>query len=280
MAPPLRTTRLAFRRAVIASVAIHVTVAIAIALVFQLRDQKSSAKPGVDTGVDVVIRMFEDGPSVETRAPEVPSSPPPSELPRSVETPEPAGRLPVASSAPTALSKEMLAVISRAAAVQQVAETAPAALVPPIHGALAPGKSVVYVLDCSGSMGEFGKFALARAALLATLQNQPESVRFQVVTYNSAARPLMTGGCVAATPANIEAASNTLSTLEAKGRSNHIEAVRIAIQCRPDVILILTDAENLALAQFKPIVSAAGKPVSICVSKVTPAAVATPQELR
>ena len=156
----------------------------------------------------------------------------------------------------------------------------PAVSVPAIHGALTSGKSVAYVLDCSGSMGEFGKLQLARAALLATLRNQPESVRFQLITYNSAARVLVPGGCVPATAANIESVGAKVLLQDAKGRSNHVEAVRVAIQSRPDVILVLTDAEDLALAQFRRLLASAGKPIAICVAKVTSSTVGTPQELR
>ena len=274
-----RTSRVAFRRAVIASVAIHLAVAAALAILFRMQDQKPATTPGVDTGVDVVIRMFNDGPSPEARAPEAPATASPVEPIKPPGVPSEA-RPPLAGLAPQTLPAEVLAVISRSVASQHVAGSSPASSVLAIHGPLAPGKSVAYVLDCSGSMGEFGKLQLARATLLATVRNQPESVRFQLITYNSAARVLVPGGCVPATAANIETVGAKVLLQDAKGRSNHVEAVRVAIQSRPDVILLLTDAEDLALAQFRPLLASAGKPIAIYVAKVTPSTVGTPQELR
>jgi Mg-chelatase subunit ChlD len=142
------------------------------------------------------------------------------------------------------------------------------------------GQRIVYILDCSGSMGEFGKLAAARAALTATLRRQSAEVRFQVIAYNSTARSLFPGECVVATGANIARAEERLADLNAAGRSNHAEAVRLAANLRPDVIVLLTDADDLSAAQFKPAFAAAGKSVPVCVAKVTAEGVGTPRELR
>ena len=63
-------------------------------------------------------------------------------------------------------------------------------------------------------------------------------------------------------------------------RSRVVRAVRVAIQARPDVILMLTDVEDLALGQFKPLLASVGKPIVICVAKVSSSAVGTPRALR
>jgi hypothetical protein len=187
---------------------------------------------------------------------------------------------PVAMFVPRTLPPEMIAIIRRPASDSKVMQAAGASPpVPALHGALDAGKTIVYVIDCSGSMGEFGKLARAHAALLATLRGQKESVRFQVVAYNSTARALLPGA-VPATATNVEAAATRLVDLEAKGRSNHAEAVRIAMQYRPDVILLLTDANDLSLAHFKAALAGAGRPVAICLASVTPAGVGSPHELR
>ena len=91
---------------------------------------------------------------------------------------------------------------------------------PPIHGTLKPGQTIIYVLDASGSMGEYGKFERARRSLIATLQEQPESVRFQVVVYAGTAilpLPAPASGCVAATPDNINRMELALRVFEAGG---------------------------------------------------------------
>jgi Mg-chelatase subunit ChlD len=143
-----------------------------------------------------------------------------------------------------------------------------------------PGQCIVYVLDCSGSMGEFGKLTLARAALVRTLRQQPGEVRFQVLAYNSTARQLLAGGCLAATPANIASTETALASLKSTGRSNHVEAVRVAVALRPDVIVLLTDAEDLTAVSFKAVLAGAGKPVPVCVARVSAEGIGAPRELK
>jgi hypothetical protein len=284
MAAQPRTNRSAFRRAVIASVALHVTLIAVGIVILCSRPDPSPAAPGIDTHADVVVRQFTVGDlhEITTEPPPEPiESPaaPPAE-PRSTNTVE-SGLTPRANQAPRTLSAEMLKVISRSVTTQSIASATPATTALAIHGALNSRQSIVYVLDCSGSMGEYGKFALARAALQTTLRGQPEGVRFQVIVYNSMARPLFPGTAgVPATRANIDAAIARIAQHETKGRSNHVEAVRRAAACRPDIILILTDADDLALTSFRSALAEAGKPIVICVAKVTASAVGPPQQLR
>jgi len=284
MVAPVRTNRVAFRRAVAASVALHVALAAVLVIVVKSGREAKPARPGVDTRADeAVVRMSLDEPAVNAPTLDVPPSPPTVEPP--VAQPE-TSRPPLAAVVPQSLPAAALALIRRTGPAGAIADpnVKPAGAAPasaqPIHGAMTPGQSVVYVLDGSGSMGEFGKFAAARAALVATLRRQPEGVRFQVIAYGSTARPLFPGGCVPATPANVAAAEAKLLALEPAGRSNHAEAVRLAAGLRPDVILLLTDADDLSAAQFKSALAAAGKPIPVCVAKATPYNVGTPQQLR
>lgn len=151
-----------------------------------------------------------------------------------------------------------------------------------IHGPLKPEQTVVYVLDCSGSMGASGKLDAARAALISTLKQQPATVRFQVIVYRGRAGPLLAsdGKGLPATDANIRAAVKELAALEARGKSNHLEAVSAALAFRPDVILILTDADDLNPASLKQILARAQKPVLVCVGQVTPEGVQISRELK
>jgi hypothetical protein len=276
------------RRAVAASVVIH--AALAVALILSLRSaEPTPVAPGLDTRIrDVDVAMFDEERSVtiaERIEPPTPQQPTPEPPPSAPPPPEPApgSRPPVAPVVPNALSADVIAMIRRPAAVtdpnvKPAAHTAPAAR--PIHGAMRAGQTVVYVLDCSGSMGEFGKFDAARAALVATLRRQPEAVRFQVIAYNSTARPLVPGGCAAASAENIARAEAALAGLKAAGRSNHAEAVRSGAALRPDVILILTDADDLHITALKPALAVAGKPVVVCVAKATADGVGEPKEVR
>jgi hypothetical protein len=151
-----------------------------------------------------------------------------------------------------------------------------------IHGPLKPEQTVVYVLDCSGSMGAAGKLDAARTALISTLKQQPATVRFQVIVYRGRAGPLLAsdGKGLPATDANIRAAVKELAAIEARGKSNHLEAVGVALAFRPDVILILTDADDLNPALLKRILARAPKPVLVCVGQVTPEGVQISRELK
>jgi hypothetical protein len=284
-----RSNRSGLRRAVAASVVIH--AALAVALILSLRSVETTpGTPGVDTRIrNVDVAMF-----AEERAVTVAERIEPPTPPQPTPTPEPAsGGLrpplaqdshpPLATVIPNALPADVIAKIRGPSAftdpnVKPAALSTPAAR--PIHGAMKAGQTVVYVLDCSGSMGEFGKFDAARAALVATLQRQPGEVRFQVIAYNSTARPLVGGGCIAASAENITRAESALAGLKAAGRSNHAEAIRAAAALRPDVILILTDADDLRAANFKPALAAAGKPVVVCVARATADGVGEPKEVR
>lgn len=162
--------------------------------------------------------------------------------------------------------------------VHQAVGVAVSARAPAIHGALQPQQTVVYVLDCSGSMGASGKFDAARAALVSTLKVQPASVRFQVVVYTGTASPLLagSGSTLPATEANVRLAADALAKLDARGKSNHGGAVRAALAFRPDVILLLTDADDLGAAALKSVAMS----VTVCVGQVTATGVQRPRELK
>jgi hypothetical protein len=120
-------------------------------------------------------------------------------------------------------------------------------------------------------MGEWGKFTKARAALIATLRAQPQTVRFQVVLYAGTADfplPAPVGGCVAATAGDIDRMEAALGSRSPAGRSDHVAGLRLALALRPDFVLILTDATDLPAAKFRGVVAQHGRPVKVCVARV------------
>jgi hypothetical protein len=124
----------------------------------------------------------------------------------------------------------------------------------PIFSFPAAAKSVVYVIDRSGSMGERGRLALARRELEASLHRLPESTRFQIIPYNRHAEALRLSGqtsLVAATPEKIRQATRFLDELEPEGGTEHLPALRQAIRLQPDVIFFLTDADDLNPADVR-----------------------------
>ncbi|WP_439624195.1 vWA domain-containing protein [Gemmata sp.] len=311
MGQPPRSKANRFRLALAGSVVVHVLL-VSVASVALRPGGGASGPTELDTRVgDVALRLAPEEVSVTVQTPDPPQPPQPAvepdppqpeppapEPPVAPEVPRPraegtAGtRTPVKTSVPNALPAEVVSLIRRPKPqaqptavrdpnVRPAGATTPAApLTPAIHGAMRAGQTVVYVLDCSGSMGEFGKLTLARAALVITLRRQPADLRFQVLAYSSAAKPLVPGPSAPATPANIAAAESALGTLKASGRSNHVEAVRAALALRPDVIVVLTDAEELTAASLKAVLNGAGKPAPVCVARVSAHGVGVPREVK
>jgi hypothetical protein len=110
------------------------------------------------------------------------------------------------------------------------------------------GRSVVYVLDRSASMGLHGRWAAARRELLASLARLPEEAWFQIVAFNSRAEPLRLDGLVGlvpATAANKARAAAFVEQLPAEGGTAHLPAFRQALALEPEVVFFLTDADDL-----------------------------------
>jgi hypothetical protein len=279
-----RIHRAAFRRALLASAALHVALAGVVVIAVRSQPEPSPNPQPIETGVDVVVRMFDAGPILDTAGPDRTTA----EHARSTDTivSEPrailqaeTARTPRAWTAPRTLSPETLAAISRLVSARYFTTSSP--MVPPLHGAMKPGRSVVYILDCSGSMGEHGKLELARSALLTTLQSQPEVLLIQVIVYDGMARPLFPGTeCVPATAANIEIAAAKLEEREAAGRSNHLEALRAALRYRPDSVFLLSDTDGLDRNQLRVVLAQRPRATSIHLARVTASKVETPHELR
>lgn len=310
-----------FRRAVAASVGIHVLLAVGLVALIRwqaTRQPDAPPRPGIDTRVDVRV-TFAPAPEEEI----APVAAPPPSVPRPVPPPEPPPEPPVADAPdptappvvaatpiPATLPPELLALLKRPPAptadVVEVPITpgpirpaggsgspAPPPVKPaaawaaggsPVHGALAPGQTVVYVLDASGSMGEWGKFDVARRALVATLRCQPEAVRFQVVVYAGTAfvpLPAPASGCVPATADNVTRMIDALRALgNPTGRSNHAAGVQKALGLRPDIVLIFTDAADLPVPALRGVVRQAAKPATVCVAKVAADGVGEPAEVK
>lgn len=113
-----------------------------------------------------------------------------------------------------------------------------------MHGKLKAGKSIAYVLDRSSSMGADELLRKAAAAVKASLGQLTPDTRFQVVAYNGGATRLATEPLLA-TPENVRRAERWLDALTSEGRSDHAAGVREALTGRPDVVFLLTDADDL-----------------------------------
>jgi hypothetical protein len=111
----------------------------------------------------------------------------------------------------------------------------------------ARGRRIVYLLDGSASMGTHGAMATACRELAASLRRLPPDARFQVVVYNSQACNLLPrlAGWLQPTPTIVQEASAALTRQVAEGGTDHGPALRRALQLGPDVIFLLTDADDL-----------------------------------
>ena len=221
---------------------------------------------------------------------------------KSIAIAPPTGRRPVEPRRPTALPPELKNIVSdlgsRPSARVEVQDVAPIefrtpAPVPmpatgigesipvalpntgfgkgqPLHGALPGGKSVVYILDRSTSMGLTREtFDAARAALLASVQALPADCRFQVIAYNGRVTRLFPGqGLLEPTRERLERLGTALLELTPEGDSHHGVALRAALALDADHLVFITDAGEEELAALRPILKGSAKPVAVSVAHV------------
>ncbi|HLW66217.1 MAG TPA: VWA domain-containing protein [Gemmataceae bacterium] len=117
-------------------------------------------------------------------------------------------------------------------------------------------RSVVFVLDRSASMGIGNKMEIARREILATLARMSSSSRFQVVVYNRQAEMVRINGhtgMAVVTERNLQELWNFLSDLTPEGGNDNLRALREAISLQPDVICLLSDADELTSAEVRTI---------------------------
>jgi hypothetical protein len=117
-----------------------------------------------------------------------------------------------------------------------------------VFAAAPTAKSVVYLVDRSGSMGKLDAFRRACAEVVADLCQWPETTRFQVVTYNTQANPLCINASVDLLPLNVDTvqkAQACLSEMRPTGWTDHLSGLRKALLLSPDVLYLVTDADDL-----------------------------------
>ena len=292
----MRPRKLSSRGIVLISAVVHALAVGLILIGLHDEDREPTKRAAID------IRLYSvEQPSTEANI-----------LPITITIPPPSMRstLPKVSAVPERLPAHILArirsqptrpvggeVVEISMAVEPVTATpspvaAPglAAIIPagagksngkPIHGTLDRDQAIVYVLDSSGSMGEWGKFDRAREALIATLRLQPANARFQIVVYAGTARLLLPdrGGFLTPTPELMAKVVETLSHLEPAGRSNHIAGARLGCELQPQIILLLTDGDDLPSAQLRAICTNP-KPIKLCIAPCSATGIAQPMMIK
>jgi hypothetical protein len=135
--------------------------------------------------------------------------------------------------------------------------SAPGSGTGPTGGTFFPAQAastVVYLIDSSGSMGLSGGLSVAKRELLASLEQLPETTRFQVIFYNRDAVPLRLDGktdLVRAHHAAKQEAARRVMALRAQGSTDHVAALQRALAFQPDVIFWVTDADELTPEQVR-----------------------------
>lgn len=128
----------------------------------------------------------------------------------------------------------------------------PSTATKPLHGKLKAGKTIAYAIDCSSSMGSEGQLRAACQAVKASLLQLNAEAHFQIVAYNGSTQSLSNRPLLA-TEAHRERAHRWLDSLVAEGRSDHLAGLREALWQQPDVVILLTDADDLDAKDVKAI---------------------------
>jgi hypothetical protein len=119
-----------------------------------------------------------------------------------------------------------------------------------LFGHVAEGRSFVFVIDRSRSMGGqgLGVIAAAERELVRELANLEPIHRFQIIAYNQSFTMLNRKGMLEASGTNKQLAARFLSGIVAAGGTEHEPPLAVALRFRPEVILLLTDGEDPPLS--------------------------------
>jgi hypothetical protein len=112
---------------------------------------------------------------------------------------------------------------------------------------------VVFVIDSSASMLNWGAMSSAKAALISALQTLVDAQQFQVVFYNDTPKLLrlrsqQEPALAFATEVNKSLARQEIGAVSPDLGTNHIDALKLALRLGPEVIYLLTDADQPELS--------------------------------
>jgi Ca-activated chloride channel family protein len=120
-----------------------------------------------------------------------------------------------------------------------------------LFGAAAQGRSFVFVIDRSNSMGSQGLGAIGAAAreLAARIGKLSHEQKFQVVAYNEAAAYFSGRQLVPATEENKKKLVKYVAELPASGQTEHTRGLLAALRLKPEVIFLLTDGGDPVMSK-------------------------------
>jgi hypothetical protein len=103
------------------------------------------------------------------------------------------------------------------------------------------GQSFVYVVDCSGSMSNDGKFERAVYELLQSIEQLNSDQRYYVIFYNDDAHPMDADQPVPAIEDEFVRTRKWIDFMRPNGGTEPLPALLLALSLRPDAIYFLSD---------------------------------------
>jgi hypothetical protein len=204
----------------------------------QARQSAASSASGSPSASEI---STEEPPLVPGIAlPQLPGSLPPGE--GLVGKAAPGGPGKVASILPGLGDAEIIA--ADAGIPREAVPTGPTAELSLFGSAAAKGRSFVFVIDRSQSMGGSGLGAIRAAAreLKTHLDRLTHEQTFQVVAYNQSAVYFTEGGLLPATDENKQKLVKFIEDIAAYGQTEHTRGLLAALRLKPEVIFLLNDA--------------------------------------
>lgn len=122
----------------------------------------------------------------------------------------------------------------------------------PFFGLLGTGGKFVYVIDCSGSMFGHKSMQAAKSEMLSSLQTLKRAQEFQIIFYNLKRKWMTAPGRVdcrffVASETNRRAAAQFVAEIQPDDGTDHLPALKLALDLHPDVIFFLTDGGDPGL---------------------------------
>jgi len=103
------------------------------------------------------------------------------------------------------------------------------------------GRSFVYVVDCSGSMNEEGKFWRAVSELMRSIESLESDQTYYVIFYNHMAYPMDAKAPITATEEHIEQTREWVAYVQPQGGTRPLPALLVGLSLKPDAIFFLSD---------------------------------------
>jgi hypothetical protein len=167
---------------------------------------------------------------------------------------------------PFATIDEEAVLAADALVPREVQPTGPTATMS-LFGSAAEGRSFVFAIDQSQSMGGDGLGAISAAAkeLATAVAALGDEQKFQVVSYHRSASYFSGRELIAASDEHKAALVRFVANLVAAGPTEHEHGLRAALALKPEVIFLLTDGgdPHLKPAQIAALVDQAGKRTTI-----------------